>query len=151
MNLPQGWNWLNSPTTVQAQALRLFIAQKSKPEVLDRLLQSLLNLRRDGTWQTSYDNAQALTALVEYSQIEPTPLNFAATVELAGKNLGSSRFAGYRNPSLEIHVPMAELPRGHHDLILNKSGQGTLHYLVAYRYHLQGNQPGRLNGLRVVL
>jgi alpha-2-macroglobulin len=149
VNLPQSWSWISSPTTAQAQALRLFIAQKSKPEVLDRLLQGLLALRRQGTWQTSYDNAQALTALVDYSQLQPTPPNFATTVQLAGKNLGSAKFEGYQKPSIELKVPMAQLPRGRHDLNLNKSGQGTLHYLVAYRYRLQGNQPGRFNGLRV--
>ncbi|MEW6491173.1 MAG: alpha-2-macroglobulin [Cyanobacteriota bacterium] len=149
VNLPQGWSWLNSPTTAQAQALHLFVAQKSKPEVIDRLLQGLLALRREGTWQTSYDNAQAFTALVEYSKLQPTPPNFAATVQLAGKKLGSAKFDGYRNPSTELNVPMAQLPRGRHDLSVKKSGQGTLHYLIAYRYRLQGNQPGRFNGLRV--
>ncbi|WP_392407777.1 MG2 domain-containing protein [Chlorogloeopsis fritschii] len=149
VSLPRSWGWMNSPTTAQAQALRLFITQQSKPEVVDRLLQSLLALRRDGTWQTSYDNAQALTALVEYSQLQPTPPNFVATAQLANRKLGEAKFAGDRNPSLEIKVPMDKLPRGRHDLQLQKSGQGTLHYLVAYRYRLQGNQPGRYNGLRV--
>ncbi len=149
VSLPPTWGWMSSPTTLQAQALRLFIAHQSKPEVVDRLLQSLLALRRDGTWQTSYDNAQGLTALVEYAKLQPTPPNFVAKVQLAGKNLGLRRFEGYRNPSLEVKVPMAELPRGRHDLLLQKSGQGTLHYLAAYRYRLQGNQPGRFNGLRV--
>lgn len=149
VNLPRSWSWISSPTTAQAQALRLFIAQKSQPEVLDRLLQGLLALRRKGTWQTSYDNAQALTALVNYSQLQPTPPNFAATVQLAGKNLGSAKFEGYQKPSIELKVPMAQLPRGRHDLSLQKSGQGNLHYLVAYRYRLQGNQPGQFNGLRV--
>ncbi|GAB1539765.1 hypothetical protein NUACC21_24320 [Scytonema sp. NUACC21] len=149
VSLPRSWEWMNSPTTAQAQALRLFIAQQYKPEAIDRLLQSLLALRRHGTWQTYYDNAQALTALVEYSQLQPTPPNFVATVQLAGKKLGQQKFEGYRNPSLEVKVPMAELPHGRHDLQLQKSGQGTLHYLVAYRYRLQGNQPGRFNGLRV--
>jgi alpha-2-macroglobulin len=149
VSLPKGWSWISSPTTAQAQALRLFMAQKVQPEVLDRLLQGLLALRRKGTWQTSYDNAEALTALVEYSQLQPTPPNFAATVQLAGKNLQSAKFEGYQKPSLELKVPMAQLPRGQHDLNLKKSGQGTLHYLVAYRYRLKGNQPGRFNGLRV--
>jgi len=149
VSLPRSWGWMSSPTTAQAQALHLFIAQQYKPEVIDRLLQSLLALRRNGTWQTDYNNAQALTALVEYSKLQPTPPNFVATVQLAGKKLGEKRFEGYRNPSLEVKVPMANLPRGRHDLQLRKSGQGTLHYLVAYRYRLQGNQPGRFNGLRV--
>ncbi|KAF3890759.1 alpha-2-macroglobulin family protein [Tolypothrix bouteillei VB521301] len=149
VSLPSSWEWMNSPTAIQAQALRLFIALQYKPEAIDRLLQSLLALRRKGTWQTHYDNAQALTALVEYSQLQPTPPNFVATVRLAGQKLGQQKFEGYRNPTLEVKVPMAELPRGRHDLQLQKSGQGTLHYLVAYRYRLQGNQPGRFNGLRV--
>lgn len=150
INLPQGLSWLSSPTTAQAEALRLAISQKSNPETLDRLVQSLLGLRRDGTWPNTYDNAQALTALVEYTQLQPTPPNFAATVKLASQKLGSAQFKGYTNPSQDIKVPMAQLPRSRHDLILLKSGQGTLHYLVAYRYRLQGNQPGRFNGLRVV-
>ena len=149
INLPPSWRWLNSPTTAQSQALRLFIAQDTKPEVLARLLKGLLNLRRDGTWQTSYNNAQALTALVEYSKLQPTPPNFEAKVKLVRQEIGKARFEGYNKPNLDLQVPMSELPRGKHKLILQKSGQGNLHYLTAYRYRLKGNQPGRLNGLRV--
>ncbi len=149
VSLPPSWSWMSSPTTAQAQALRLFINQEAKPEVIDRLLQSLLGLRRDGTWQNTYNNAQALTALVEYSQLQPTPPNFVATVKLAGKQLGKHQFVGNRNPSFDIKVPMDKLPRGRHDLLLQKSGKDSLHYLLAYRYRLQGKQPGRFNGLRV--
>ena len=149
VNLPPRWSWFNSTTTAQAQALQLFIARESGPEILGRLLQGLLALQREGSWQTSYDNAQALSALVDYSQRQPTPPNFEATVQLAGKTLASKQFEGYRNPSLEVQVPMAELPQGDSELVLQKSGPGDLHYLAAYRYRLQGNQPGRLNGLRV--
>ncbi|NEP02426.1 MAG: alpha-2-macroglobulin family protein [Symploca sp. SIO2E9] len=149
VNLPRGWRWLNSPTVAQAQALRLFITQDSKPQVLAKLLQGLLDLRRNGTWQTSYNNAEALTALVEYSQLQPTPPNFAATVKLADKTLASAQFEGYRNPSFELKVPMNQLPTGSQNLNLEKSGQGKLHYLLAYRYRLQGNQSGRFNGLRI--
>ncbi|MCC5638530.1 alpha-2-macroglobulin family protein [Nostoc sp. CHAB 5844] len=149
ISLPRSWEWMNSSTTAQAQALRLFIAKQSKPQVLDKLFQSLLTMRRDGTWQTNYNNAQALTALVEYSQLQPTPPNFVTTIRLAGKKLGENRFDGYKNSSLQLNVPMEKVPRGRHDLMLQKSGNGKLHYLVAYNYRLQGNQPGRFNGLRV--
>ncbi|WP_427158862.1 alpha-2-macroglobulin family protein [Aliinostoc sp. HNIBRCY26] len=149
ISLPNQWGWMSSNTTAQAQALRLFIAKQSKPEVIDKLFQSLLAQRRNGTWQTDYNNAQALTALVEYSQLQPTPPNFLATVKLAGKKLGENRFNGYQNPSLQLNVAMDKLPRGRHDLTLQKSGNGKLHYLVNYSYLLPGNQPGRFNGLRV--
>lgn len=149
VNLPKTWSWMSSNTTTQAQALRLFIDQKTNPEIIDKLLQSLLNLRRDGTWESSYNNAQALSALVAYSQLQPTPPNFMTTVKLGNQKLGETRFNGYQNPNLQINVPMNQLPQGKRDLWLQKSGRGKLHYLVAYKYRLQGNQPGRFNGLRV--
>ncbi|MBF2027055.1 MAG: alpha-2-macroglobulin family protein [Oscillatoriales cyanobacterium C42_A2020_001] len=149
VNLPEGWRWFGSGTATQAEALRLAIAQKARPETIDKLAQGLLAQRRNGTWQTTYDNAEALTALVEYSQLQPTPPNFTATADLAGKNLATAQFQGYQKPSTMVNVPMANLPREKNDLVLKKSGNGILHYLVAYRYRSQGNQPGRLNGLRV--
>ncbi|MCY7389934.1 MAG: alpha-2-macroglobulin family protein, partial [Leptolyngbyaceae cyanobacterium CAN_BIN12] len=149
VNLPQGWHWLSSPTATQAEALKLAIAQKAKPDAIAKLTQGLLNQRRNGTWQSSYDNAQALTALVETSKLQPTPPNFSATATLAGKNLANAQFQGYQKPSKSVSVPLSDLPRGKNDLTLKKTGNGILHYLVAYRYRLQGNQPGRLNGLRI--
>ncbi len=149
VNLPRQWRWFSSPTTAQAEALRLMIARKAKPEVLDRLITGLLSLRRDGTWGCSYYNAQALTALADYSALLPTPPNFTATAKLTDQMLVSQIFQGYKQTSIDRLIPMAELPRGKHDLQLAKSGQGTLHYLAAYRYRPQGNPPGRFNGLRV--
>jgi uncharacterized protein YfaS (alpha-2-macroglobulin family) len=149
VNLPQGWGWLSPPTVAQAQTLRLAIAQNTSPEVSDRLLKGLLNLRRNGTWQTTYANAEALTALVDYANTQPTPPNFTATVKLGGNNIDSMQFQGYENPSQFINLAMDQLPQGKSDLTLNKSGQGNLHYFVEYNYRLTGNQPGRFNGLRV--
>jgi uncharacterized protein YfaS (alpha-2-macroglobulin family) len=149
VNLPQNWRWLNSETAIQAQALRLFIAQSGNSNLVNRLAQGLLAQRREGTWPTTYDNAEALTALVDYSKLQPTPPNFQASAQLGGKTIGTAQFQGYQNPSETITVPMAQLPRDRNNLVLKKSGQGLLHYLVAYRYRLQGNQPGRFAGLRV--
>ncbi|NER02431.1 MAG: alpha-2-macroglobulin family protein, partial [Okeania sp. SIO3C4] len=149
LNIPQTWGWMNSTTASQAQALRLFITRDAKPEILDRLLQSLLNLRRDGTWRTTYDNAEALKALVTYSNTQPAPPNFVATAKLSGKQLDAARFQGYENPNLSLNVAMDGLPKGESDLVLEKSGEGKLHYLVEYSYRLPGNQPGRYNGVRV--
>jgi alpha-2-macroglobulin len=143
------WQWLNSPAIDQAQTLRLSVSQKSRIDLIGKLVQGLLDQRRHGTWQGSYATAQALTALVEYSTRQPIPPNFQATAKLAGKSLASAQFQGYRTPSTMVKVPIADLPRDRHDLILQKSGRGLLHYLVAYRYRLQGNPPGRLNGLRI--
>jgi len=149
INLPDGWGWYHSPVTAQAEALELFVARSANPDLLTRLVDGLLALRQDGTWQTSYDNAQALSALVTYAQLLPEPPNFAATVQLDGETLVRQSFQGYQQPSLEVSVPMTELPQGDATLELTKDGDGVLHYLTAYRYRPQGNPPGRLQGLRV--
>jgi hypothetical protein len=149
VNLPAGWGWFHSPVTAQAQMLQLFVTRNGSPELLKGLVDGLLDLRRDGTWQTPYDNAQALTALVDYAQLLPQPPNFQATVQLGGQQLATQQFQGFQQPSLELSVPMADLPQGTSDLVLSKSGEGRLHYLTAYRYRLQGNPPGQLQGLRI--
>lgn len=149
VNLPQSWNWLDSPTIAQAQALRLMIARPTSPEVRDRFLQGLLSQRRNGTWGNTYANAEALAALVEYSQLEVNPPNFTAIVELAGKSLINTQFQTYQTPATHLTVPMSDLPAGQHNLTLRKQGQGNLHYLAAYRYRVQGNPAGQFSGLSI--
>jgi alpha-2-macroglobulin len=149
LNLPQNQEWFSSLTVAQAEMLRLQIARQAAAELQDRTLRGLLSLRREGTWGSTYDNAQALSALVAYSNQQPVPPNFQAIAQLADKTLLSQTFTGYQQTSVNKIIPMQELPRGRHDLVLQKSGEGILHYLTAYRYQPQGTQPGRLNGLRV--
>lgn len=149
LNLPQAWGWLDNPTVQQAQALQLLIARQASAEQLDRVLQGLLALRREGTWSSTYSNAEALHALVAYSQLQPTPPNFSAIARLGNRQLGSVQFQGYAKPNFSLTVPMADLPQGRQNLRLQKSGQGQLHYLAAYRYRPQGIITGRMNGLRI--
>jgi uncharacterized protein YfaS (alpha-2-macroglobulin family) len=150
VNLPSQWGWLSSGTTVQAQALQLFVTRQAASAQIDRLLQGLLALRQsDGTWGSASDNAQALTALVDYSEQLPVPPRFVATAQLADQTLATTQFEGNVNPILSLTVPMDQLPRGNQTLTLKKSGQGVLHYVTAFRYRLQGNPPGRFSGIRV--
>jgi uncharacterized protein YfaS (alpha-2-macroglobulin family) len=148
LNLPQGWSWLSTPTVAQAEALRLFLNRDTQPEVVNRLLQGLLDLRRNGTWQTTYADAAALQGLVEYSQTWETDADFEATVMLNGEVLDKAQFTSGSDP-LSINVAMDRLSPGEQDLVIEKRGEGTLHYAANYSYRLQGSQPGRFNGLRV--
>ncbi|AFY36746.1 alpha-2-macroglobulin domain protein [[Leptolyngbya] sp. PCC 7376] len=149
INLPQRWYWYHSNTTAQAQALQLFVELSETPETVSQVLQGLLDQRRDGTWQTSYDNAQALTALTRYSNTESTPPNLDSTVKLDRKKLADFEFWGYTQPSATLNVPMEDLPKGDRQLIIKKEGDGKLHYLSEFEYRLTGNQPGKLNGMRI--
>ncbi len=148
VNLPENWRWYQSATRVQAEALQLGLAQKFSPERLARLAQGLLDQRRQELWPTAYDTAQALGALMAYDQTSTKNNNFAVTVQLGNKTLANHRFQAQRETNV-IRLSSPDLPQGKTSLDLKKSGSGTLHYLIAYRYRLPGNQPGRLNGLRV--
>ncbi|BAQ59792.1 UPF0192 protein all5100 precursor [Geminocystis sp. NIES-3708] len=149
VNLPSYWSWLDSNTIAQAEALRLFITKENSSENIDRLLEGLLAMRRNGVWNNNYENAQALTALVEYSQLESIYSNFQATVKLNNQLLENVKFQGYKPSNYDINISNKNLPNGKNNLKLSKSGEGILHYLTAYKYRLLGNQPGCLNGLRV--
>lgn len=149
VSLPRQWTWMSSQTKAQAQALRLLMAQKAKPETIDKLLQSLLALRRNGTWANDYDNAQALMALVAYSQLQPIPPNFTASIKLANQKIQETKFTYSRTTGVETKIAMDKLPKGRSELLLQKSGQGKLHYLINYHYRPQGNHQGRFNGLRI--
>jgi hypothetical protein len=117
-------------------------------ETIDRLTRSLLDMRRNGSFGCACQNAAALDAIVELAARE-VPASFTATATLAGKTIAQQQFSGARAPERAATVPMRDLPAGRNELALAKTGSGTLHYAVTYRYRLAGAAPGRLNGLRV--
>ncbi|NJO72084.1 MAG: hypothetical protein HC825_11250 [Oscillatoriales cyanobacterium RM1_1_9] len=71
----------------------------------------MLDLRRNGTWGSTYDNAAGLSGLVAYAQTEPTPKQLKADVQLSGRPLGSTEFNSYQNSAWKLIVPMKKLPR----------------------------------------
>ena len=149
INLSPEDQWMSSATVAQAEALQLIIAQNRQPELIDKLLQSLLDLRQNGIWNNRYDNAAALTALVAYSETESIPENLSVEVQLGTKKLSSSQLNSTDNTSWNLTLPLKELPPGKNNLVITPSANEKLNYLVAFNYRLAGNQPGRFNGLRV--
>jgi hypothetical protein len=150
VSLPGSWQWYNSEVTAQAQALRLFVVRGGSSDVADNMLKSLLGMRRDGVWGDSYDNAEALDAVVDYGVAQGPAPAFTATATLSGATLMAQRFAGYVEPERSTSLPMSTLRRGRSDLTLAKDGMGTLHYVVAYQYKLLNGELGAINGLRVL-
>ncbi|AMW29934.1 alpha-2-macroglobulin family protein [Arthrospira platensis] len=150
VNLPPGYQWLASPTVLQSQALRLYITQNQQPETIGRLVESLLNLRREGIWQNDYDTAEALTALVAYQQTQTTSESFRVNLEVGGYISEQIELGNDGNSSFNLNLPMAELPQGNYQLSIQPENSGNLHYWIKYSYRLEGKQPGQLNGLRVI-
>jgi alpha-2-macroglobulin len=147
INQPTNQRWLNSPTTAQAEAIQLLTVQKGSPAEIARLVQGLLDLRSNGSWGGSYDNAQALSALATVSQ-GSAKSNFTATASLNKQQLLTGQFKG-DSATVTTTIPIDKLPKGKQTLRVQKTGSGVLHYLAAYRYRPIDNPAGRFNGLRV--
>jgi hypothetical protein len=148
VNIPGRYSWFDAPIVAQAEALRLEIVRNADGETIDRLTRSLLDMRRNGSFGCTCQNASALNALVDLASREK-PANFTATATLAGKTIAQERFSGTHTPQRTANVPLRALPAGRNDVALAKDGTGTLHYAVTYTYRLAGAAPGRLNGLRI--
>ena len=151
VSLPSTWAWYNSEATAQAQALRLFVVRGASTDVTDNMLKSLLGMRRNGVWGDSYDNAEALDAIVDYGVAQGPAPNFVATADLgAGRQIAREQFVGYAHPERTTFVPMARLPHVQSALVLSRDGIVTLHYVVSYEYKPLNGEPGGIKGLRVV-
>jgi alpha-2-macroglobulin len=137
----------------QAELLRLFIAQKASPSLIDQVLNGLLDLRdtqTKGTWPGTYANAQAIRAVLAYAQLQPEPANFTAKVSLGNRPVTSQTFRGNQTSEGRIFLPMDQLPQGRNPLKFVAQGPaGMLHYFAALRYQPTGTSPGRMSGLRV--
>jgi uncharacterized protein YfaS (alpha-2-macroglobulin family) len=149
LNVPDDMWWFDSITKGQAETVRLYVAERYDPAIIDRMVRSLLALRRKGSWANTYDDAQALNALIDYAALEPEPPAFSATATLADKQVANASFQGYMNSVQDSFVPIDQMPRGPSVLLLHKDGTGTLHYIVSYSYRLSGAQPGIEEGLLV--
>jgi alpha-2-macroglobulin len=149
LNVPDDMWWFDSITKGQAETVRLYVAERYDPAIVDRMVRSLLALRRKGSWANTYDDAQALNALIDYAALEPEPPAFKATATLADKQVAYASFSGYSNSVQDSFLPIDQMPRGPSVLLLHKDGIGTLHYIVSYSYRLSGAQPGIEEGLLV--
>jgi uncharacterized protein YfaS (alpha-2-macroglobulin family) len=86
---------------------------------------------------------------VAYAALQPTPPAFTATATVGAGTPRSVAFNGYAKTSFDVAYPIRDVPRGRSTIALEKSGNGTLHYVVAYRYRVTGDAPGAYQGLRI--
>jgi uncharacterized protein YfaS (alpha-2-macroglobulin family) len=140
-----------SETAGQAQMLGLAIAGGTPQEDVDRVLESLLQLRHNGRWGCSCDDAEAMNALVLYAAQNAQPPDFVATATVPSKTPQtlSHAFKGYAVTTVTDTIPMDALARGSGTAKLTKTGRGTLHYAVALRYRVPDAAPGAYQGLRI--
>ena len=148
-NVPQGWWWLDSKDVAQSQLLRLMLARRAPIEMLDSAVRTLSIQHCECEWLNTYDTAQKLMALTDYALAQPTNPNFSAVASVGSNVLGTVKFQGAKPTAHQLTVNAQNVGTGQKTLTLQKTGTGTLHYVVSYTYRLTGEQPGALSGLRV--
>jgi uncharacterized protein YfaS (alpha-2-macroglobulin family) len=110
------------------------------PSNIRQLVRWLMQVRKDGRWGNTQENAYAMEALVNYyRRYEPSAPNFTAVVRLGEQELAREQFRGRTTTSETTTVPMekilASAPAGTaRPLTFTKQGSGTLFYSSRLRY-----------------
>lgn len=104
------------------------------------LVRWLMNVRKDGRWSNTQENAYAMEALVNYyRRYEPQAPDFTAVVRLGQQELAREEFRGRSVQSEATTLPMPQVltsaPAGaSRPLTFTKEGTGTLFYSTRLRY-----------------
>jgi uncharacterized protein YfaS (alpha-2-macroglobulin family) len=121
-----------------------------------QLVRWLMNVRKDGRWGNTQENAYAMQALVGYYRAyEPDAPDFRAIVRLGEQELAREEFRGRSTESQVTSVPMARLlspgdAGSTRPLRFIKEGTGTLYYSTRLRYAVDALfQEGLDSGFRV--
>jgi alpha-2-macroglobulin len=133
------WFW-NSNVRSTAIVLSTLVRTGAQPEMVPRLVRWLMQIRKQGRWGNTQENARAMEALVDYyRKFEAEPPDFTAVVTLGREALFRQPFAGRSTTAHAHSVEMTEvLARGQAgerlDLAFQREGTGTLHYVARLKY-----------------
>ncbi len=150
-NVNERWSWLGSVVSAQSQMLQLLIARHAPQEQLDGAVRALVAQQCRCGWPTTYDTANAVTALTAYAATEKL-VPGTATATIGNTTIGTATF-GSTASSQTFTVPASSLPPNA-PLRVTVNGvegaRGTLHYIVLYTYPVPANAPGELAAFRVI-
>jgi uncharacterized protein YfaS (alpha-2-macroglobulin family) len=133
------WFW-NSNIRTTAIVLDTLTRHRASQPLVNSLVRWLLQVRKNGRWSNTQENAWALSSLVGYyKQYEPENPDFRAVVKLGGNQVAVGTFRGRSTEAVSAQVPMANLlarlkggaPR---ELVFEREGTGTLFYSARLQY-----------------
>lgn len=148
------WLW-SSNVRSTAIVMAGLIERGTAGDLAPRMARHLLDVREEGRWNDTQENAMALAALVAYYKaFESATPDFSATASLGGRQVAAAEFRGRSTTAATARVPMAEVMTAAagaaRELVFEKTGAGTLYYGARLRYQLE---PAALqpleNGIRI--
>jgi len=127
----------DSPSRVKAILLDSLLAEGKSPEIVTKLMRSLLGGQIKGRWRNTQENAYVLLAMRHYfDKYEKTVPDLLAEAWLGKAFIGESAFKGRTNDFKTITVPMTYLSEmaNTKEFILKKTGNGRLYYRLGLNY-----------------
>jgi alpha-2-macroglobulin len=134
------WFWNSN---VRSTAIVLGVLVRHGSADLSRIrpiVRWLMQVREQGRWGNTQENAWALEALVDYYRTYETATpDFTATASLGSQSLAKEAFKGRSTDAASRDLPMRELARSvpagaERRLRFEKQGSGTLFYATRLRY-----------------
>jgi uncharacterized protein YfaS (alpha-2-macroglobulin family) len=127
----------DSPSKVKAIMLDSLLTEGKAPDMVTKLMRSLLGGQIKGRWRNTQENAYVLLAMRHYfDKYEKTTPDLVAEAWLGKTFIGESSFKGRSNDCKTISLPMSYLTETSktEDLILRKTGAGRLYYRLGLNY-----------------
>jgi uncharacterized protein YfaS (alpha-2-macroglobulin family) len=109
-------------------------------EMVKRMVRWLMQMRKNGRWGNTQENAWAMAALVDYyKKYESEVPDFLATVTLGSETLTRETFKGRsseaKSQQFTMQQVLAKGPAGQElPLVFTRDGVGTLYYMLRLRY-----------------
>lgn len=148
------WYWNSNPRST-ALALGSIVRDTDRTTLVPSLVRWLMQVRRNGRWGNTQENAMAMEALVDYyRKYEKDVPDFTAVVALGADTLMKEPFKGRSSEAKSKSLPMADLAAKFsgkpQDLLFKKEGTGTLFYTARLKYAVNATfAEGLDQGIRV--
>ena len=133
------WFW-NSNVRSTAIVLNSLIRGGMTDTQARPVVRWMMQVRKDGRWGNTQENAHAMEALVAYyRKFESVVPDFTAVVTLSDKEIARQKFAGRSTTSVSKEIAMPQVlaggsPGSSSPLTFTREGSGSLFYTARLRY-----------------
>lgn len=146
------WIWISNVSGT-AIVLDGFVRRGDDQVFVERMVRWLLQARRNGRWDNTHENAQALLALVTYyRKYEAETPDLQATAAIGDKAIGVATFRGRTTVAQPLQMTISEVLAAAPtpaDLTINKTGTGRLFYTARLQFASATPPPAADRGMRV--
>jgi uncharacterized protein YfaS (alpha-2-macroglobulin family) len=133
------WLW-SSNVRSTAIALGTLVRAGQDEELSKRMVRWLMQVRKNGRWNDTQENAWAMEALVDfYQRYESEVPDFIASVDLGKETIAREAFQGRSTAAKTQQFSMQQVlakgtPGQQLPIVFTRDGVGTLYYLLRLRY-----------------